>query len=190
MSQGFVSSSGPIVERTDSYELTSGRTIAWSYVIPKIYESPLFGYGRQAMIREGLYRKIMEDYDEGETFPHPHNAYLELLLDNGVFGFLLVIPLYIVVLVLSVRILLDRSDPLYATIGGTCCALVLALLIASMGSQTFYPREGAVGMWAAIGLMLRAHVERLRSRTWGTPLFADEENDLINEAPEPSLQPA
>ena len=189
MSQGFVSSSGPIVERTDSYELTSGRTIAWSYVIPKIYESPLFGYGRQAMIREGLYRKIMDDYDEGETFPHPHNAYLELLLDNGVFGFLLVIPFYVVVLVLSMRLLLDRSDPLYATIGGTCCALVLALLIASMGSQTFYPREGAVGMWAAIGLMLRAYVERLRSRTWGIPLFADEENDLINEAPEPSLQP-
>jgi hypothetical protein len=38
----------------------------------------------------------------------------------------------------------------------------LALLFAAMGSQTFYPREGAVGMWCAIGLMLRVYVQRAR----------------------------
>ena len=47
--------------------------------------------------------------------------------------------------------------------GGACLALVLALLFGAAGSQTFYPREGAVGMWAAIGLMLRATVERRRA---------------------------
>ena len=47
--------------------------------------------------------------------------------------------------------------------GGVCLALVLALLIAAIGSQTFYPREGSVGMWAAIGLMLRMSVQRERA---------------------------
>jgi hypothetical protein len=42
-------------------------------------------------------------------------------------------------------------------------ALILALLVAAFGSQTFYPREGAVGMWAAIGLMLRLMVEKQKA---------------------------
>ena len=183
MLQGFGSQSGNIVKRTDQAEITSGRTIAWSYVIPKIGESPLFGYGRLAMIRTGIYQKVMDDYDEGESFPHPHNAYLEMLLDNGYLGFFLVMPFYLVVLFHSLRVLLDRSDPLFAAVGGAACSLVLALLIASMGSQTFYPREGSVGMWAAIGLILRLSVERSRSRAWGTSLFGEEETEESMEQP-------
>lgn len=183
MLQGFGSGSGPIKTQTDTYEITSGRTIAWSYVIPKIHESPLFGYGRQAMIRTGTYQKILDDYSGGETFPHPHNAYLEMLLDNGLFGFLLVIPLYAALVVLSLRVLMDRSDPLFAAVGGVCFSLLLALLIAGMGSQSFYPREGSVGMWAAIGLMLRVFVERERSRLTGAALFEEspDEEDSVEE---------
>jgi O-antigen ligase len=191
MSQGFSGQSGPIaVTQVDEYEITSGRNIAWSYVIPKIGESPLFGYGRQAMIRTGIYQKLMDDYDGGETFPHPHNAYLELLLDNGYFGFLLVIPLYLMVLVHAFRVLLDRGDPLFAAVGGTACSLVLALLIAGMASQSFYPREGSVGMWCAIGLLLRVSVERSRSRLTGESLFGEEENETTIEVLEESPQPA
>jgi len=192
MLQGFrFGSSGPIAAtRMDDYQITSGRTLAWSYVIPQIGESPLFGYGRQAMVRTGIYEKIVDEHGEGETFPHPHNAYLELLLDNGWVGFFMVIPFYLMVLWHSFRMLLDRSDPLFAAIGGTACSLVLALLIAAMGSQSFYPREGSVGMWAAIGLLLRVSVERARSRAWGTSLFGEEENESVAELPQESPQPA
>jgi O-antigen ligase len=199
MLQGFGSGQGPINTETSTYEMTSGRTIAWSYVIPKIYESPLFGYGRQAMIRTGIYQRIMDDYHEGETFPHPHNAYLEMLLDNGLFGFFLVIPMYAIIFFCAFRVLMDRTDPLYAAVGGVCFSLVSALLIAAMGSQTFYPREGSVGMWCAIGLMLRVYVERQRSLLTGLPLFAessDDEEDSEAEAesnselPDQSAQPA
>jgi high-affinity Fe2+/Pb2+ permease len=69
------------------------------------------------------------------------------------------------VLFYAVRLFLDRQSALATAVGGMTTALVLALLIASLGSQTFYPREGAVGMWAAIGLMLRVTVERKRVRT-------------------------
>ncbi len=187
MLMGFGSSSGPFTRETDVSEITSGRTIAWSYVIPKIYESPIFGYGRQAMVRAGVYRKIMDDYNEGESFPHPHNAYLEMLLDNGIVGFVLVIPFYLVVLLHGFRVLLDRSDPLFAAVGGTGCALVLALLIAAMGSQSFYPREGSVGMWAAIGLLFRLSLERKYSLLTGEPLFGETDDASEIEA-EPSEQ--
>jgi O-antigen ligase len=186
MLQGVGSDQGPIRTDTSTYEMTSGRTIAWSYVIPQIFESPFFGYGRQAMIRTGTYQKIMEDYSGGETFPHPHNAYLEMLFDNGLFGFFLVVPMYVVIFVLAFRVLMDRTDPIYAAVGGACFSLLSALLIAAMGSQSFYPREGSVGMWCAIGLLLRVYVERQRSLLTGQPLFAensdDDEEDSVEEA--------
>ncbi len=143
---------------TDDAEVTSDRTIIWPYVIDKIRESPVIGYGREAMIRTGL---AAEHADI--SFPHPHNMYLECLLDNGFVGFAMIIPFYAVVFFHAVRLFLDRTRPLYASVGGIALALVLALLVAGMGSQTFYPREGAVGMWAAIGMMLRASVERARA---------------------------
>jgi hypothetical protein len=72
-----------------------------------------------------------------------------------------VVCFYIVVLWHATRLLLSR-DPtgMYAAVGGAAFTLVLALLAASVGSQTFYPREGAVGMWAAIGLMFRVSLMR------------------------------
>ena len=145
----------------DEYTITAGRTLVWPYVIDKIAQAPFFGYGREAMKRTGLAGFLLEEL--GESFPHPHNAYLQWLLDNGAVGVVLTMPFYLMVLVLSASLFRDSRSPVFVAAGGAALALVLALLFGSMGSQTFYPREGAVGMWAAIGLMLRAAVERRRA---------------------------
>jgi O-antigen ligase len=147
-------------DEPDMYTILAGRNIAWPFIIHKIDESPFIGYGRLAMTRTGLQSFLWEKF--GESFPHPHNAYLEMLLDNGWIGFLIVMPFYLIVLWHSISLFRDSRSPVFVAIGGVTCALVLALLVASIGSQTFYPREGAVGMWCAIGLMLRVYVERKR----------------------------
>lgn len=144
----------------DVYTVTAGRNVAWPLVIEKIKERPITGWGRLAMIRTGITARLAA-FQEG--FSHPHNAYLEMLLDNGLIGFMLVMPFYAIVLWKSVTLFLDSRDPLFYGIGGVSCAFLLALAIASSGSQTFYPREGWVGMWCALGLMLRVHVERKRA---------------------------
>lgn len=160
MLQGFGEENAAGDAYVNQYEVTSGRNLIWPHVIEKIQEKPTWGFGREAMARVGLVDYLWNHYRE--SFPHPHNAYLEMLLDNGLVGFLLVIPFYLVVLFHAVRLFRDRTSPLASAIGGMAAALVLALMIAALGSQTFYPREGAVGMWAAIGLMLRVTVERSR----------------------------
>jgi O-antigen ligase len=160
MTAGFGGGDGPIKTQADTYEITSGRSLIWPYVTKEIGKSPLIGHGRQAMIRTGLAHTLLTEMDE--EFPHPHNAYLEMLLDNGLVGFLCVIPFYFVILRYALRLFLDREDNLNAAVGGAALALLLALLIAALGSQTFYPREGAVGMWCAIGLLLRRTVDRDR----------------------------
>lgn len=144
----------------DLYTVTAGRTFAWSFVIDKISEAPFFGYGRVAMLRTGLTRKLWTQF--GESFPHPHNAYLEMLLDNGLLGFSLVMPFYVSLLARSVRLFKNPGDVAAIAVGGAALALLLAFLVAAFGSQTFYPREGAVGMWCAVGLMLRVCVEKDR----------------------------
>ena len=161
MLSGFGGKSGGIVIHQDQTEITSGRNLIWPHVIEKIKESPWFGYGRRAMIRTGLTewgREVLQD-----EFDHPHEAYLEMLLDNGIIGLLCVLPIYFIALKRSFGLFLDRSE-LYEAAGGVTLALLLALLLASFGAQTLYPREGVVGMWAAIGVALRVSVERGNNR--------------------------
>ena len=147
-------------DQIDENKLTAGRSRIWPYVIEKIGDAPVFGHGRLAMRRTGLAEfaaKALRD-----DFGHPHNAYLELLLDNGVVGFALIIPFYVVALFHGFRLLRDSRSPVFVATGGVASSLVLALLVASLGSQTFYPREGTVGLWCALGLLFRVSVERSR----------------------------
>lgn len=137
----------------DLYAMTSGRVIAWPFVIEKIKEAPLLGHGRRAMQRKGVATDLRVQLHE--SFPHPHNAYLQFIFDNGIFGFIVVMVLFGHFVFYSMRLLREKDCRECVAIGGTCLALLLALAVASWGSQTFYPREGTVGMWCAIGLMMR-----------------------------------
>lgn len=153
--QVYSHSDGP-----DIYSVTSGRNLAWPLVIDKIKESPFVGYGKEAMIRTGISGLLLTQYNE--SFPHPHNAYLQLLLDNGMLGAIFILHFYWLIFKHSYSLFLDGRRLEFVAAGGCCLALVLALFVASIGSQTFYPREGAVGMWCAIGLMLRVYIQRSR----------------------------
>jgi O-antigen ligase len=160
MTEGFGLTGASGKTYTSEFEVTAGRTFMWPYVLKKIGKRPLAGYGREAMRRTGITSFLESQYNE--VFPHPHNAYLEQLFDNGLFGFLIILTFYLLMLVYALRLFLDNSFPLYTAVGGMSLAFILALMVAGAGSQTFYPREGAVGMWCFIGLLLRLTVERDR----------------------------
>lgn len=147
-------------ESVDLNSVTSGRVFVWPIVWDNIKEAPLFGYGRIAMQNLGLTLSIKQEFGEGENFPHPHNAYLEWLLDNGFIGALPVFIFYFLMIKYAWSLFRDNTKKIYVATGGVAFSLLAAFLIASTGSQTFYPREGAVGMWVGIGLLLRIHIER------------------------------
>jgi len=146
---------------TDDYEVTSGRTLIWPHVIDKIEESPVIGYGRLAMPRSGLTAFLGREYGQGDAFPHPHNMYLELLLDNGIIGAIPILLFFGLTVIYSAK-LFRNADPWCSAAGGLALGLLLAQLFAGMGSQHFYPEESKVGMWAGMFLMLRVRVERVR----------------------------
>ncbi len=181
MLEGFAQNEGGIVSETDSSEITSGRSEIWPLVIDMIGESPVIGYGRIAMQRIGLRAELGD-------FNHPHNAYLEYMLDNGVIGFLCGMPIFMLLFWRCFSLFRDRDDLLYEVIGGVALSLLLALMIAAMGAQTFYPREGTVGMWAALGIALRAWVQRNESLP-GQPAFAGAPAEWVVDTDEYEGQP-
>jgi high-affinity Fe2+/Pb2+ permease len=70
---------------------------------------------------------------------------------------------YVTILFKALRLFLDSRSSVFVAAGGAALALVLAQLVGALGAQTFYPREGTVGMWCALMLMLRVWVERSRA---------------------------
>jgi len=148
------------IDGLDMHAVTSGRIVAWPLVWNSIKDAPFLGHGRESMKNLGLTLQIMLLYGEGETFPHPHNAYLQWLQDNGFIGAIPVFLFFILLVKYAWILFRDNSNSIYVVTGGMALALILAFLIASSGSQTFYPREGAVALWAIIGLLLRVYIER------------------------------
>ena len=140
------------------YTVTSGRSIAWPYVLAKIEESPWLGYGRLAMVNVGLTEYLWTTMRE--SFPHPHNLYLEIILEAGLLGGLPIILLFLTFVKRSLSLFREKHCIACIGAGGVAFSLVGAFLFAGIGSQTFYPREGAVGMWCAIALMMRVYQQR------------------------------
>lgn len=152
----------------DVKTLTAGRDGIWEFSLEQFRKKPLFGHGRLTILRAGINRQAIEEL--GESFGHPHNAYIEQLIDNGIIGLALVLLFFLVIIRKSFSLLREKGNSLHVAIGGVALALVLTQLIASMTAQSFYPRLGVVGMWCAIGLMLRVYVEREKARQARTPL--------------------
>jgi O-antigen ligase len=150
---------------TDTYATTSGRVFAWPYVIDEIGKSPWIGYGRLAMPRTGLSQKIGLELQD-DSWPHPHNMYLETLLDNGILGSIPILGFWAAVVACSAR--LFRSDNrLYSAVGGLSLALTLTSLLGGATGQHFYPQEQTFGIWMAFFLSLRVHIEEKRVQAHG-----------------------
>jgi O-antigen ligase len=125
-----------------------------------------------------------------EEFGHPHNAYLEMLLDNGIIGFVCVIPIYLMLLTRCISLFRDKEDLLVSATGGVALSLLLGLLVASVGAQTLYPREGVLGMWAALGVALRVWVARERYDSSGEWTMAETEVDSDAPTQQDQTEPA
>jgi O-antigen ligase len=156
--EGFLDTKTRASEEFDLDTLTAGRSNIWPPVIDKIAREPMAGYGRAAMERTGLSTTIEPE----ELVGNPHSAYLEMLLDNGLVGLAVTLALFAYILAHSLSLTRDARSPVFVAIGAVTSALVIAQLAGSITGQSFYPREGTLGMWCAIGLMLRVSVERAR----------------------------
>lgn len=147
---------------TDEHLVTSGRNVVWPAALEKIRQAPIAGWGRQAWARTNV--RMQVGVRTGEFFGHPHNAYFEFALDNGLIGMAILLPMFGLIVLKSARMFCSRGDPAVEAAGGAALAMTLGFLIASASAQTFYPTEGSVGMWCMIALAFRVSQERAAVR--------------------------
>jgi O-antigen ligase len=147
---------------TDENLITSDRVEMWPYVIKKIGQSPIIGYGRLSMQRTGLADYLLQ-INPYWIFPHPHNVYLETLLDNGILGSLPIFIFWGIVLVYSGK-LFRSSNRLCSALGGATLALSLAQIFAGIGAQHYYPRISTLGLWAMTFLLIRVYMEHKQTQ--------------------------
>jgi len=142
-------------EGHDLYAVTSGRVIAWPLVIEQIKKSPLIGYGKRAMVRLGITHQVAETIGTRTlAFGHPHNAYLELLLDHGIIGGVPILLLFITITLKALPYIKNAKDKDVSLGAGMAVAFLVTQAIAGFGSQSFYPEIGTVAMWSAIGIFM------------------------------------
>ncbi len=134
--------------------LSAGRSIMWSEVIEEIAERPLVGYGREAMMRNGITSDLFRGYGPAMAARHPHNAYLQMLHENGLFGLAIVAAFFFVLGRKCISMF--RSDHEFQRrVGGLGMAFVGGYLISGLTASSFYPNEGTIFVCAAIGLIIR-----------------------------------
>jgi O-antigen ligase len=156
---GSVDASG--AEATDWDEVSAGRvTVLWPPTIDEICNAPVAGQGRLAIWRTSLYERFKEP--DGSCTGHPHNAYLEMLLDSGAIGLVITLLCFVGFPALAYA-RRHEEDGLLATILYAGLAGAGTILIMGTSGQTFWPREGTNTIFWIYALMMAGSV-------WHCPL--------------------
>jgi O-antigen ligase len=138
------------VESGDADAVSAGRIEGiWAPLLPEVLSSPLYGNG----IGSVMWSKPIVS---GAMVPvgHPHNAYLEALLDMGVIGLGLLLAFYWHVWrgfrsLGSNAYLSPELRGLFQ--GATAC--LLAFLVTGMSGSSLKPTGEFAYLWLAIGMM-------------------------------------
>lgn len=173
MGIGQVGATGETVNDMD--EITAGRfTHLWPAAIEQIGKGPVIGFGALACRRTELRERWAEVTG---TPSHPHNAYLELLLDMGVLGALPLMIMYFGIFFMTWKLFRWRGDKFSAGVGGMGLAAITVLLVTAMGAQSFYPTQSTILSWCMWSLSLRVMLEWQRYRA------AAVAHEFVAEAP-------
>ncbi len=159
-------------DATDWDQVSAGRTTyLWPAAIEQIRRAPLLGDGRYAIQRNpDVYLRIMDL--GGRSIPaHPHNSYLEILLDAGIVGLAVCLACVIGLFVASARLMFISEDPLIRTAGKVAIIALVAELAAGVAGSSFYFSQSAVPCLCVWGVALRSHVELAAARARHPAMF-------------------
>lgn len=136
--------------------VTAGRSgEIWEPLMPELFKSPVFGEGLGSI----LWSDAMIDGRLMQV-AHPHNAYIQLVMDLGIVGFVLVLGFWI----WTWRRFraLGRDARLAPELQGFfegAAAGLLSFLITGMAGSSFMPVPAQAFLWLAVGMMFGMHVK-------------------------------
>jgi len=122
-------------ERVDTL---TGRTELWDLAAPAIKASPILGHG--FMSSKFISESVDLDWDAGQM----HNAFLEVLYNNGCLGLLLVLAMNVCIIRNLWRVHRSSVDSQLRTLASGCFALYSFLLLNGFVEPTFGGRPSCV----------------------------------------------
>jgi hypothetical protein len=141
-------------------EITAGRLDEiWIPLMPEVLTTPPWGQGLGSV----MWARAMR-FDEMFYVTHPHNAYMQLYMDLGIVGSLLVLGFWIYTLVCFWRLTSEQRlrPEMQGFFEGAAVGLVSCLVTGVAGSSLM-PRPEHSYLWLAIGMMwgVKKHLARL-----------------------------
>ena len=121
----------------------------WGPLVPDVLESPLFGQGLDSIMWSHAITS-----GHALFVGHPHNAYLQTLLDMGLVGLALMVAYYFTVW-RGFRALGSNAylSPLMRGFFQGACAALIAFAVAGITGGSLRPQPENVPLWFAIGIM-------------------------------------
>jgi O-antigen ligase len=149
-------------------EITAGRLDEiWMPLMPEIAKTPPWGGGLSSV----LWSRPMR-MEEMFFVAHPHNAYLQLYMDLGIIGALLVLAFWLHSLRGFWRLSHDERlvPEMKGFFEGAAVGLV-SFLIAGIAGSSLMPVPEQGYLWLALGMMwgVKKHLARLQPPTAGLP---------------------
>jgi len=145
------SSQGAVMSRSAD-EISSGRLDFWSQLAPEVLNNPIIGNGLRSVLWSD-YNK----YGAGFKVNHPHNMYLEILLDTGTVGFLMYASLWWLVWRRSRALAADETQPeiarAYFSVGP---AVMFAYVVYGLTNGHSYPSTDQLHLWLFVAAVLAA----------------------------------
>ena len=131
----------------------------WLPLLPDVLRHLLFGNGIGAILWSQAMR---EGADHGViAVTHPHNAYLEALLDMGVVGLVLLCSYFVHVWRRLRALAKDQSvDPVLRGFFQGAAAALLGMLVSDFTDSSLAPRPEQAFLWLAIGMMYGEYARR------------------------------
>jgi O-antigen ligase len=131
----------------------------WLPLLPEVLKNPVFGSGHLSILWSHAMRA-----DGGSTVllvTHPHNAYLQALLDMGIVGLVLACAYFVHVWRRTRALAADPrlSPTMRGFFAGTAAALV-SLLVIGIADSALTPRSEQAFLWLAIGMMYGQYAKR------------------------------
>ncbi|KJJ85410.1 O-antigen ligase-related protein [Candidatus Omnitrophus magneticus] len=125
-------------------DVTAGRKEAWAACMPVIEEHLLFGQGLYAYVKS-------IGADRPELPHHPHNAYLQTLLDNGVAGSILFVSFFVMLIKKSWRLYKKSRSKFASAYGYGFAVTIVIFLFQGYTGFRFYPYEESYFVWFYLG---------------------------------------
>ncbi|MEW8094862.1 MAG: O-antigen ligase family protein [Candidatus Thiodiazotropha endolucinida] len=136
------------IENRDAYAITAGRLEGiWAPLFPEFLNSPIWGRG----LSSTLWSEFNRPY---YVVGHPHSAYLQVLLDFGVLGAILVAAFWFKMWNTFRALHRYHSDPFWRTFFEGAMVAVVVVLVQGVSGQRFVPWFPHTFVWLAFGIGL------------------------------------